>query len=213
MQITEIKTKLSSNDVNILKQSLSFVTEKLSVERLRSSRAETRATNILAVVGILVGFFIYFSKLIGSPDQNNWVILFIIYITSILFLLKSVLFAIKALWTLLGYELNPDLVYNLQKLSKIDALREEIAWKIWEYYELLKTSNKRLFLVNRAQRNMFAAIVASAFLGVGWFFLEQMPIQVPKCVVIFLIVLLPILAIFSDVVLERFGKKWHFIKV
>ena len=153
---------------------MSFVTEKLSVERLRSSRAETRATNILAVVGILVGFFIYFSKLIGSPDQNNWVILFIIYITSILFLLKSVLFAIKAIWTLLDYE---------------------------------------LFLVNRAQRNMFAAIVASAFLGVGWFFLEQMPIQVPKCVVIFLIVLLPILAIFSDVVLERFGKKWHFIKV
>lgn len=208
MQVTEIKTKLSSNNVNILKQSLSFVTWKLSVERLRSSRAETRATSILAVAGILAGFVIYFSKLIGPLGQNNQLILLIIYNISILFLLKSALSAIKALWALKRYELKPDLAFDLQELSEIDALREETTWKIWEYYELLKTSNKRLFFVNRAQRNIFAAIVAFAFLGAGWFIREQIPIQVPKCVVIFLIVLL-ILAIFSDVILERFGKKWH----
>lgn len=212
MQVTEIKTKLSSNDVNILKQSLSFVTEKLSVERLRSSRAEIRATSILAVAGILAGFVIYFSKLIGPLYQNNRLILLIVYNISILFLLKSALSAIKALWAFKIYELSPDLAYNFQELSVIDALREETIWKIWEYYELLKTTNKRLFLVNRAQRNIFAAIVAFAFLGVGWFILKQIPIQVPKYVVIFLIVLL-ILAIFSDVVFERFGKKWHFNKV
>ena len=210
MQVTEIRTKLSSNDVNILKQSLSFVTEKLSVERSRSSKAETRATSILAVAGILAGFVIFFSKLIGFPGQSNWLIMFIIFIVSVLFLLKSALFAIKALWTLKGYELTPDLAFDLQELSEIDALREEITWKIWEYYELLKTSNKRLFYTNRAQRNIFTTIVAFAFLGTSWFFLEQIPIQVPQCVVIFLIVLLSIPAILLDVVLERFGKKWHF---
>ena len=209
MQVTEIKAKLSSNDINILKQSLSFVTWKLSVERLRSSRAETRATSILAVAGILAGFIIYFSKLIGSPGQSIWYILFTIYIISILFLLRSALSAIKALWALIGNELKPDLAFDLQELSKIDALREETTWKIWEYYELLKISNKRLFWTNRAQRNIYAVIVSFAFLGTGWFFLEQIPIQVPQCVVIFLIVLLSILAIFLDVVLERFGKKWH----
>jgi len=210
LKVKEIKAKLTSNDINILKQSLSFVTEKLSIERIRSSRAETRATSILAVAGILAGFVIYFSKLIGLPGQSHWLILFGVYIVSILFLLKSALFAIKALWTLKGNELKPDLAFDLQNLSEIDALREEITWKIWEYYELLKTGNERLFWTNRAQRNIYAAIITFALLGTCWFFLEQIPIQVPQCVVIFLIVLLSILAILLDVLLERLGKKWHF---
>jgi len=44
---------------------------------------------------------------------------------------------------------NDEIVkFDLQELSEIAALREEITWKIWEYYELLKTSNKRLFYTN-----------------------------------------------------------------
>lgn len=210
MKAEEIRTKLTSKDVNILKQSLSFVTEKLSVERLRSSKAETRATTTLIVAGILAGFVTYFSKIIVLPGQSQWVLLFTVYIVSILFLLKSALFAVKALWTLKGNELKPDLAFNLQNLSETDALREEITWKIWEYYELLKISNERLFWTNRSQRNISAAIVAFSFLGICWFLLEQTSIEIPQWVVISLIFLFSITAVFLDLVLERLGKKWHF---
>ena len=76
MQVSEIRNKISSNELNILKQSLTFVTERLSKEHLRSARAETRATTILAVAGILAGFVVHFSKLISSPSQDNWLIIF-----------------------------------------------------------------------------------------------------------------------------------------
>lgn len=209
MQVSEIKAALSSDNINILKQSLSFVTERITVERLRSTRAETRATSILAVAGILAGFVVHFSRIFGTLKLINWLFLFIIYIASILFLLKAALFAIKAHWSLKGYELKPDLAFELNKLSECDALREELTWKIWEYYQLLPIGNERLFWTNRAQRNILTAIISFSILGICWFFFSNTELLIPHYAVIFLLLVFLILILFLDVIFERVGELWR----
>jgi len=61
MDEQEIRKQLSSNNPEILKQALEFVTEKLDIERSRERRAEDRATAMFAVSGILAGFVVNFS--------------------------------------------------------------------------------------------------------------------------------------------------------
>jgi len=51
MDEQEIRKQLSSNNPEILKQALEFVTEKLDIERSRERRAEDRATAMFAVSG------------------------------------------------------------------------------------------------------------------------------------------------------------------
>lgn len=211
MKESEIKIKLSSNELTILKQSLGFINEKLVLERSRSQRAEGRATAILAVTGILSGFVVHFAKLIiGSPSNFQWLYLFSLYVGSILFLLKSALYSLKALWALKGNELTPTLVFNLQSLSEIEALREETTWKIWEYYQLLPLGNERLFWTHRAQRNIFAAIIMFTILGMLWFLSEQITApHLPNCIVFLLIILIALFVVFLDRVSEKWGNLWH----
>jgi hypothetical protein len=207
---SEIRSKLSSNELTILKQSLSFINEKLVLERSRSQRAEGRATAILAVDGILSGFVVHFAKLIGPPCDFQWLFLFSLYVGSILFLLKSALYSLKALWALKGNELTPALVFNMQSLSEIEALREETTWKIWEYYQLLPLGNERLFWTHRAQRNIFAAIIMFTILGMLWFLSEQITTpHLPDCIVYLLIMLIALFVVFLDMVLEKWGNLWH----
>lgn len=209
MNESEIKNKLSSNELTILKQSVGFINEKLELERSRSQRAEGRANTILGFTGILSGFLVYFATLIGSPSNFQWLFLLSIYVGSILFLLKSSLYALRALWALKGNELSPTLIFDLQSLSEAEALREETTWKIWEYYQLLPLGNERLFWTHRAQRNICAAIIMFAILGLLWFIGKQFTPHLTNCIVIFSIILIFLFVVFLDPVSEKCGKLWH----
>jgi len=201
--------KTASNELAVLKQSLNFLTEKLAMERSRSQRAEARATVILAVAGILAGFVVHFAGLLNPPCGNDLLIPLALYIGSILLLLKAALFAIRASWALKGNELNAELAFKVQALSEIDAVREELVWKIWEYYQLLRIGNERLFWTHRAQRNIFAAIISFTLLGAAWFFLRQIRTPVHMCITISAIAVMAALVISLDIVSEKFGKLWH----
>lgn len=181
MNEQEIRKQVSSNDSEILSQSLAFVKEKLDIERSRQKRAEDRANAMLAVSGILAGFVVHFAQLI-LPGQKGWLILLSLYLGSMILLIKSSLYSILALWSMKGYEVTPTLVFNVQFLSKLDAVREEIIWKIWEYYQLVPMGNQRLFRINRAQRNLFASIISFGLMGFTWFFLKMIspPMGIPQ---------------------------------
>ena len=208
MDESEIRDKLISNEPAILKQSLDFVNEKLTLERARSTKAEGRSATVFAVTGIMAGFVVQFAKLIDSTSQNKWFTV-LLYAASILFLLKAALFAIKSLLPLNAYELTPQLIFDIQKMSEVDAIREETVWKIWEYYELLPITNRRLFDANRAQRNLFVAIISFALLGIVWFS-GQLGVLFPRPVIILVTALLAILVCFFDTAIERFGNFWKF---
>ncbi len=54
----------------------------------------------------------------------------------------------------------------MQKKNEVKALKEELKWKIWEYYEILPLTNMKLFRLNRSQRNTVLAIITFMFLGI-----------------------------------------------
>ena len=210
MNESKIRERLSSENLNILKQSLVFVNERLVLERSRSEKAEKRATVLLAVAGILSGFIVHFAKLIGLPESNNTFLLSIFFISAIRFVLKAGLYAIRALWALKGNELNTHLSFEIQGLPVGDAVREETIWKIWEYYQLLPVGNERLYWTNKSQRNTIGAIVAFTFTGVLWFIQKTAGISAPLILCLFIAFIMAIIVIFLDIVLEKYGNLWHF---
>ncbi len=210
MNESEIRKNLSSDNLGILKQSLAFINERLLLERSRSEKAEKRATVLLAVTGILSGFIVHFAKFIGLPESNNTFLLSIFFIGAIFFVLKSGLYAIRALWALKGNELSPHLSFDIQKLTELDAIREETIWKIWEYYQLLPVGNERLYWTNKSQRNTIGAIVAFTFTGALWFVQKTNEFSAPFILCLFIAFFMAITVIFLDFFSERFGKLWHF---
>lgn len=210
MNESEIRKNLRSENLSILGQSLTFVNERLVLERSRSEKAEKRATVLLAVSGILSGFIVHFAKLIGLPNSNNTFLLSIFYIGAIFFVLKAGLYAIRALWALKGNELSPHLSFDIQGLSEIDAIREEAIWKIWEYYQLLPVGNERLYWTNKSQRNTIGAIVAFTFTGVLWFIQKTTEFYTPVISCFFIAFIMAIIVIFLDIFSEKYGNLWHF---
>lgn len=210
MNESEIRKNLSSENSTILEQALTFVNERLVLERSRSEKAEKMATVLLAVSGILSGFIVHFAKLIGLPNSNNTFLLSIFFIGAIFFVLKAGLYAIRALWALKGNELSPHLSFDIQGLSEIDAIREETIWKIWEYYQLLPVGNERLYWTNKSQRNTIGAIVAFSFTGALWFIQKTTGFSAPVILCLFIAFIMAIIVIFLDIFSEKYGNLWHF---
>jgi hypothetical protein len=210
VDISTIKEKLTSSDVDVLKQSLDYLNQRLALERSRSDRAETRATSLLVVGGILAGFVVVFIESFREGKLAEDVLTLILFSSSLLLLAKSLFYAVKALWALKGNELTADLPYDFQSLSPMESIKEELAWKIWEYYELLPVSNQRLFWVNRSQRNLLFAFTAFLCLGAESFASVHMNIVMNTSLAVSLAVILGISIILLDPISERFGNLWTF---
>jgi hypothetical protein len=210
MNEDKIRKRVTSDDAEVLNRSLSFITERLDIERSRVNRAEDRAAALFAVSGILAGFIIHFSELLILPGKAGWLVLLSLYLGSITFLIKSAIYAIRALWALKGYELTPELVFDFQSLSEVNVVREEIIWKIWEYYQLLPVSNLRLFRTNRAQRNLLASIISFGLLGLAWFFIETAGISVKGYLDYICAIGVLVATVFLDKMFECLGNLWSF---
>ena len=166
MNISEIKNKLTSSNKEVLRQSLEYVNQRLAIERSRSDRAETRGSSLLTVGGILAGFAVVFIESFREWKVAENVLSLILFSSSLLLLAKALLYSVRALWALRGNELNANLPFDVQLMSTEESMREELAWKIWEYSELLPVSNQRLVWVNRSQRNLTSTFMAFLCLGV-----------------------------------------------
>ena len=210
MEIDEIREKLSSRNLEILKQSLMFVTERIANERARALRAENRAVATLTFSGVLSGIVVVRLQSILQEDTSfNWALIFAPYVVTILFLLKSALFAFKALGAMKRYEVTPELVFELQGKSEINALREEITYKIWEYNKLIPVGSTRLFWVARAQRNILAAVVTFSVLGISLILLKKTDLHLAEWLNIFMIAVSIISIFLLDFVVEKWSSFWH----
>jgi hypothetical protein len=209
MDSKEISKRLTSEDSGTLKQSISFVNDRISLIRDRAKVAETRATAMLAVSGILAGFVVHFGAKLESDKTPENVLFAVLYLASILLLIKAIYYAIKALWVLRGYELNPELAFDLQGKSGHNALREELTWKIWEYYQILPLTNEKLFWLNRSQRNTVSAITTFMFLGSILFVQINFGLELPWFFTVLITLVLVFLVLFLDPILEHFGGVWQ----
>ena len=208
MNHKKIYSKLNSKNEDVLKQSISFINERIFIIRERSKQTESRATSMLTVSGILAGFVVYFAEILNGEKAIENIIVTTCYFISILFLTKAVYFAVRVFWVQKGNELTPKLVFKLQKKTEVKALREELKWKIWEYYEILPLTNIKLFRLNRSQRNTVLAIITFMFLGI----IQSLKINIDaeitflhKSIMMFFITV-PIL--FVDSIIEHFGSFW-----
>jgi hypothetical protein len=225
MEVDKIREKISSENVAILKQSLGFVIERVSNEKARGLRAETRAVANLAFAGVLLSIVIVrLPTILQDYTFTNWALIFTLYLATIVFLLKSAVFALKSLGVLKRNEVTPELVFFIQQRSEIDALREEITYRIWEYYQLLSVSNERLRCVNRTQRNTLAAMATFSVLGIISFPFEVINLSVTKHfnpdlvdtftksmnIIVIAIILVSIFLL--DFVAEKLGGFWRRVK-
>ena len=96
--VAEIRDRVTSNEIEVLKQSLAFANVCLADEKDRGKTAETRAAAMLAVLGVIAGLVVPEAQALGAiKDSASWFLL-IGYIAPLLFLLRGVTFA----WRVLG---------------------------------------------------------------------------------------------------------------
>ncbi len=208
MDISVIKEKINSNDVNVLKQSLEYVNQRLTLERSRSDRAETRSSSLLSVSGILSGLVVFFmdSFFDGKIAQNDWGTIY--FLSSVFMLSKSLYYSVRSLWVYKSYELMIDSSFDFQSLNEIESIREEIAGKIWEYYQLLPISNKRLFFLNRSQRNLVGALMILLFLTIYSMYVSDLEIGINIYLTKSFGVVFIAMVLFLDLISEKYGNLW-----
>ena len=96
-RLCEIRSKITSNDTEVLRHSLGFVQERLREEQDRGKAAETRAVAVLAILGILAGFIVPFAATIESVVECSRPFLYVIFAAPILFFLRGICYAIRIL--------------------------------------------------------------------------------------------------------------------
>jgi len=208
----DIRNYITSNDVKVLEQSLTFVKQRAVQEVERGKAAETRATAMLAILGVLAGLIVprieSLSKIAG---ESRWFLL-AAFLAGLFFLGKGLIYALKVLSVRKQYRVKPEAVYDFQKLSCEDALREEITAILWECRQAVQPNTEKLFWLNRCQRSGFTAIALFLVFGTllvpvreEWLFL---PLWTSACFGIFAITLL----FFSDRIFEYFGGMWERLK-
>lgn len=178
----EILEKITANDIDVLEQSLAFVRERSALENERGKAAEARATAMLAILGILAGFIVPLIESVhGIVGEIKWSLIVTLF-GSLLFLVKGLYHAVRVLGVSKRYRLNIDSVFDFQPLSRVDALREEIAGLIWECKRATQPNTLHLFRLHRCQRSGFAAIILFMLFGILLFTADQQWIHVPRWV-------------------------------
>ncbi|MEO1985123.1 MAG: hypothetical protein ABGX47_00485 [Martelella sp.] len=202
-EILEIREQLVSEDIDVLEQSLRFASARGAQEAERGKAAEARATAMLAILGILAGFIV---PLVGTIDaakgDDKWSLL-ILFLGSLLFLVKGLYYAVRVLGVSKMYRLEIDTVFDFQQLARPDALREEIAGLIWEYRKAIQPNTEKLFRLHRCQRSGLLAIIFFMLFGVLLLAAREEWLQLPLWAAGTLAVLAAFLLVVGDKLFER----------
>lgn len=178
---SEIRDRITSNDIDVLRQSLAFASACLSDERERSKTAETRAAAMLAVLGVIAGLVVPQAAMLGAIDNGtNWFLL-VGYIAPLLFILKGLVYAVRVLSVARRFRNTPDLAFALQEYSHAEALRAEIAAIVWEYRQAVQPTTAKLYWLYRCQLNGLAALILLAIFAVAVVVGRQEWFEMPLC--------------------------------
>ncbi len=205
----DIRNCITSNDVKVLEQSLTFVKQRAVQEVERGKAAETRATAMLAILGVLASLIVpRIESLVKIAGDSRWLLL-VAFLASVLFLGKGLFYAIKVLSVRKPYRVALETVYDFQELSHEDALREEITAILWECRQAVQPNTEKLFWLNRCQRSGFTAIALFLVFGTLLVLVRAewlcAPLWASACFGILVITLL----FFGDRTLEYFGRIWE----
>ncbi len=210
VKIKEIQEKIKSNNKDVLDQSMEIIDEHLRKEVERGKTAGTRVNTLITLSGAASAVILFFGKIILNICTSNFLILiYFTYSVTILFLMKSIYYSIRSLKLTQVYRLSPEIIYDIQERDLNEALRYEITWKIWEYFQMIPVNTQRLFWFNRGQRNLLFSIIFFLFLGLLLLINEKVSVSIPNSIEYILGGISILFVVFCDCILDRFGF-WHF---
>ena len=208
--ISEIQQKITSEDIDVLRQSLEFVRRCLLQENERGKAAETRATVMLGILGVIATLVIPGAENLATnskPGDPGWLLL-ACFVSCLLFLIKALFYAIRTISIVKKYRLEPQMVFGLQDASQAEALRSEIVGIVWEYGQAIESNSGRLFFLHRCQRNSYVAILILVLFGFLSIEVLRQWIIVSPCIPIGFGVLCGIALIFLDPLAEKIQGVW-----
>lgn len=206
----EILERLSSTDTEVLSFCKAYLLELSLQEEARNSRAEDKAQIILNICGVGTTIMVGFAGVaLGRPSFSLPPSVVLPFLAAVILIAKSVTFSLKALQPVKAFLPNEELAFDVQKKTPIEALRYDIATRIWLYERNRQFSTSKLFYLDRAIRNFAAFIFPLLFIGFILVF-----VTIPSGGLIgtwwkfgFGLALL-IASLVLDQVAEKFGKKW-----
>ena len=209
--ISEIQRNISSENVDVLTQSLEFVNRCLRQENERGKAAETRATVMLGILGVIATLVIAGAENLPTNSKlgdAGWLLL-TCFASCLLFLVKALFYAMRTIGISKKYRLEPQMVYDLQDVSHVEALQCEIAGTIWEYDRSIESNSGRLFWLHRCQRNSYVAIVLLVLFGFLSIDILRHLIVVSPCIPIGFGVLSAVAFLVLDPLAERVRGVWR----
>ena len=209
--ISEIRHRITSQNIDVLRQSLEFVRRCLVQENERGKAAETRATVMLGILGVIATLVIPSAKDLTrdtEPTNEQWFLL-VCFVSCLLFLTKGLYYAIRTISISKGYRVQPSMVFDLQNGSHVEAVRAEISGIIWEYDQSIQYNNGKLFWLQRCQRSSCVSILILVLFDLGSIETFRHWIDISTCIPLGLSALFIILFFFLDLVSERMGGIWE----
>ena len=167
MKFNDILKELASSDTDVLRICDVNADALLNSEKARGERAESKAQDVLkaCAVGasILIGAlgFVY-TRLSSSP---SWAVL-LPFLAGILFLLKSVWFNLMVFKPAKLYRATPELIFDVQGKTPVDASRYVIGVKLWLLEMNVPQNTEKLFYLARAIRNFTGFIFTLLLSGI-----------------------------------------------
>ena len=205
-EFEEIKAKVTSTDRDVLERSLAFVSEKLADEIQRGHAAITRGQLVLVVIGALIVVIVPLADTVISEQLSSLRnFLLIWFIGSVAFLAKGAIYGISIIRGLKGYRATPEFVFDIQNQSYEEAIRDEIALRIWEYRKSITPNTRRLFWLDRCARNTVMAIILFGSVGASIAIFKSMTVVIPVCVSWGAAIVVVAVFLLSDRVVEKFG--------
>jgi len=205
ISMENIKQKLSTNDIDVIRLCQKFVDERADLERMRGESAERRANIILSTLGASSAFLVFMAtNLLGEPDKVGWLVI-IMYAASALWISRSVWYCIKSIRTQSRYRVTAESVFEVQSKSEIEAVKDLLSGKIWELQRSIQPNTERLFYVQRAQRALIVFVGILLFMGVVVVTRDYFLIQPNSCVLSIISMFGVIFWLFGDYFIENSG--------
>jgi hypothetical protein len=205
----DIMPRLSSSDGEVLRLCDEYMDWLLANEKARRERAEDKSQDMLKMCGagatIIVGLmgFVY-----GKYPASLNVPVLLLFVAAILLVVKSVYFSLRALEPSKGHGATPDFVFEVQKKSVEETLKDEIAVKIWLYYMDVPRNTLKLFRLHRSIRNFAVFILNLLVISAILLVLVKANGLTPNCLTYSLAATALLISILLDPVAERLSKLW-----
>lgn len=199
--IQEIKNRLHSNDINVLKLCEVFINSKLESEHLRGESAERRANILIGTMGAASAFLVFLAK--NSFSTKTGELITLIYCLAALWLARSLWYSMRSIRTQSRYKITSDIVFEVQEKPEIEALRTILASKVWELEKTIQPNTERLFYVQRGQRALITFVGLILLLGLVSSFKKYLEFGHDSCLALFIACMAILFWAFGDRLLEK----------